>query len=764
MLYGRSTRQVAIQQRAITGAELRIDDPAEQTGPARGRHRMRHYRTWSHWAACAGCCVAVAAGAGSKLLAQNPTPSSWVDLPRVDLGVDITTRRNAIAKDLKILDVLVTGNRLRAFYTTEGSIDPDFSILYPGRLRPIDVLTPVPDLTVSSASFLVQDDVPGWNLPAVSGWGDVEPTWGKGGSIVGMSTINGSLLVAGSHRNRNEVDVGDSPKLDSWNGLSFIDDATVRPMDMTIQESWSAGPDLGTGGTGAFRATPEGSTVAYNGSGARFFVQSNYCGDDWAGHLLVVVLPNLSSVNFQDRVVVPIYEFLGDWNDGLPPLSAPPPPGLFGAEVARDNYTCASTPTGPDCTTLITPGCAVMDNVSGNKMRPTLYVHVSEAAPVNAGKDFLVMGLNTDPIDIDTYESEHVKLDGDCGRDDGKYDYLAFIDITDMQAALTVPPTPGSWQIEDLAAWQAHTTFVRLPPDVPPGWFLGAPNNPPLEPGHDWSFVTVLDPTGVDPPSEQRIAGSGTPKSIALHPNGEYVYLIASDQGQESVQENATLTDGGWHVPHLYVVDLFLHDLTNQDHLNYYPPVTQVHRFNKLVSATFGAEDDITGSTLVNSTMGMPTTDPFGQTGLTVVGGAALTIAGPYYPGEFQTDPTARTRSLTLRNLAFQPATRDRLYVGTTGRFQSTDPSPEPPPRTIGAAHVFALAADGTPAWLDTLTVTQEPQPGGAGYYQISGLDVVPTAWVDSPAARNIVAATTINTKLSINSQDRLVLLQDETP
>jgi hypothetical protein len=184
--------------------------------------------------------------------------------------------------------------------------------------------------------------------------------------------------------------------------------------------------------------------------------------------------------------------------------------------------------------------------------------------------------------------------------------------------------------------------------------------------------------------------------------------------------------------------------------------VKEVHRFNKLVSAVFdeGEPEERTFSTLVNSTMGMPTSHPQVATGLTLPGGAACSEVGPYYPGEFQSDPTARTRMLTVRNTDFVNNI-DRLYVGTTMRMQWEDPTISGAP--AGAVHCFRLAADGTPTYLQTLTLEQDT----GEVYQVSGLDTVPGAWLGPGAIRNVIAATALHTKISEDAIDRLALIQD---
>jgi len=696
-----------------------------------------------------------------------PTIAQYVALPGVNLQVSESTRRFYAAQDIEILDVILAGNMARVWYGTEGSIHPASMQLHPGTLRPVDIQLPIPDLAVpGSVAFAVSPNpVAGWN--DILG-GDTPPDYGKGAPLVGLLSVNGRLFVHGTHRNYDEIADGtvDAPKNVQWNGLSFIPDATADPSTMaaTIQEWWSAGPELGLGVTGSFHAVPEGSTVAVTRpTGAalsRFYVAANYCGREWAGFGLLLDISNLASVNPNARMLIPYYEFLGDaWDAGQ--MSA----GPLGVEMPRLYYTCPPTVIGPDCPDE-PPG------IDGNKLRPILYVQPTSGP--NAGKRFIIAGLNLDPIDINTYGTTNERLDGQ-GRDDGKYDYLAFTDITNMVAVLPGGPPPTMWHFQDLAQLKSHTTFLRLPPDLPAGWHIDNPNNPLLQPGHDWSLVTVDNPNpteGEPLASLKRIVGSGTPKSIALHPNGRHVYVVASDQGQEAVLENALYLDGGWHVPHLYVVDLDAADFSSQSSVNQYAdgagltglPV-QKHRFNKVITAKFpdGDGDPLdpgdTGSVLVNSTMCMPTSSPSSSTGKTLVSGATLDQVGPYYPGEHQTDPTARTRLHAVRNTNFA-TNQDRLYVGTTGKTQSTDSLAQG--ITVGAVHVLAIGPDGVPTWMRTLAL---PQGGlNTQKYQVSGLDVFPTdrAWIAGPADRNVLAVTALNT-LQANQApvDRIVLVQD---
>lgn len=700
-----------------------------------------------------GAVLGLLAGQTPSQCSGQPSTNRFVELPKVDYPADHTTLRNYNAKDLAILDVLVSGSRMRVFYTTEGAVEPNTLQLYPGRLRMVDVHTAIPDLAVTAPAFTLPLDVPGWN--SVLG-GDLPAEYGKTGSIVGMQPISGNLFVHGPRRNRDEPVAGTFvPQHDPWNGLTYIHDATARPSNMQLTELWSAGEELGIDPYRDFEAVPEGSEIAYAGDDNRYYVAANYCGSDWAGHLLVLHLPNLASIDFNQRVVLPLYEFLGDWLDGLTPGKPVPTSALsvwpLGPEVPRVNFTCPSTPTGPDCS-------VGADTVAGNKLRPILYVDCDTATM--EGRRLLIAGLNLDPIDIASYGGVLAPLDNG-GRDDGKYDYVCIMDITDMKAAMTTPMPPGTWHYQDLAAWKAHTTFLRVPPDAPSGWDYtqGATA---LGSGHDWSHVRVLKPGDPSTFSDERIVGSGTLKSIALHPNGRYVYVVASDQGQEPVAENQDLTDGGWHVPHLYVLDLGHGDLTDQAVCNSYAPTIPGYRLNKLVNKVFPGVQELIGSTLVNSTTipKMPTSNPSGTTGLTLIGGATCAQVGPYYPGEYQSDPTARTKLVAVRNLNFA-SSPDRLYVGTTLRAQSTDPAAKGV--LAGAVHTFSLAGDGTPGYLHTLTIPQVAASGD--YYQLNGMDAVPAAWLASPFSRNVIAITAANTRAANdNPVDRFVLVQDDLP
>jgi hypothetical protein len=204
-------------------------------------------------------------------------------------------------------------------------------------------------------------------------------------------------------------------------------------------------------------------------------------------------------------------------------------------------------------------------------------------------------------------------------------------------------------------------------------------------------------------------------------------------------------------------------DLTDQTVCNSVSPTLPKRRLNKVLQVEY--QDGGTtyyASTLVNSTLGMPTSNPAGTTGLTLIGGASNCDTGPYCPGEYQTDPTARTKLVALRNTAFAQH-QDRLYLGTTGRVQTTEPTAKG--QIIGAVHVFSLAGNGAPSYLKTLTLPQ----GAAGTkkYQITGLHEVPASHLASPAARNVVAVvatTSVGSSVPFpdNPIDRLILIQDE--
>jgi hypothetical protein len=733
----------------------------------------------------------IVCGLSSGLGAQNPGPSAWLTLPDSEPLVGGQPGNNA-ATDLHLLDVLVEGFN-RYFYTTEGHTDltiPTSVVLFPGRLRAIDVAAPFPDLSLiggewqPDSTLVVRNPVAGWN-DALIGTGTAQaPNHGKGASLVGMTSHNGFLFVSGPHRNEPDF-VTDpfgnmSPERTSWNGVSVVYGPAPpgEAFDPLSDELFSAGSgptQLGDplGDTGMRQAVPEGSAVATTNppfaEPSSFLFVGNYCGRDAAGHLLVQVVTNPAKIRRVNRHHVPLYELLANYTGG----ALKPPPGPLGDEVPRYYFTCPwDSNELPDCSG--TPSNAdpgLTNTLEGNKLRPVLVFKVPANSPNNAGRLFLVAGLNLDPFHINDYDAEGdiplgtVPLDL-VGRDDGKYDYLAITDITDMIVTWPNPMPTGVdlWRYDDVSQWSVRTKFLRLPPDVPAGWDW-TQGRPPIDSGHDFSEVTVPDPTGVMPDELVEIVGGGTLKTIAAHPTAPYVYVVASDQGQEVVIENATQFDGGFHVPHLYVIDFGACDFTDQADLNNYSSSVLKYRFNKSIVGQF--DTGVNGSVLVNSTIpGMPLGPPItADISATKTSGAVDADIGTYYPGEYQLDPTARTRMVSANN-GFLNADQDRLYIGTVGKPQlsSTDALIDP---LTGAVFVLSLAQDGSVSYLHTIVVPESTV--NQKRYQVSGLQVISDAARLGSGAmlmRNVVAITALHTRalgfpFPDHRQDRLLFVED---
>lgn len=86
----------------------------------------------------------------------NPTPNTWIPLPTAALP-DIE-KGNLQASDSELLDVLVEDGAdefVRYYDTTNGFYDPGDppqtpDHLFPGRLRPVDILAPIGALREAS--------------------------------------------------------------------------------------------------------------------------------------------------------------------------------------------------------------------------------------------------------------------------------------------------------------------------------------------------------------------------------------------------------------------------------------------------------------------------------------------------------------------------------------------------------------------------------------------------------------------------------------
>ncbi len=740
---------------------------------------------------------------------SNLTLTTWIEL--LDSSAGGEDLSNAIAGDLEVLDVfVVNGTRIRVFYTTEGFFDSAANVLRPGRLRPVDIVKPIPDLAsfgfanqfwdAGGTAWDIRDPVAKWNdvLHPLPNPNPDDPPFAKGNALVGFAVRNGWLFVNGPHRNDKDVTVPINPQgfdVTAWNGITMVNGA-IDPANVVPFEFESAGTE--PVGAGMRRAVPEGSLIVdTHPAGSRlcsFLIVGNYCGRDAAGHLLVQNISGLPSVTETERVHVDYYEYLADWLDVIAPFSDPPSLDLnlfpLGPEVPRGYFTCPGGPDAVECANAsVEPS---IDTIEGNKLRPVVVVTVAAGLP-NAGRKLLVAGLNLDPIDPLSYDSAtKMPLDGPInqgnGRDDGKYDYLAFTDITDM--VTQNPPPEGTWHFQDIGSWRSKTKFLRLPPDVSAGWnYTMGPN--PQNSGHDWSEVAVVNPDPLGGSNRQvPIVGSGTIKSLAADPTGQYLYVVSSDQHQENVIENATLGDGGWHIPHLYKINLGVADFTDQVEMNAYAPNIEFWRLPKVINEQFltvappsGQHPSYWGSTLVRPTIpDFPMEAMGGQwTGPTRVSEASCAEIGEYYPGEYQLDPTARTKLVIVRNdnLASHPV---RMYIGTTGQAQTSDTGMgegalglDLPGFIVGGLYVISLGVPGNssygdPVYRKTLTLWQDTvvELGSPDIdpYIVAGFKVLPprTEFLGSNLARNVlvVSAASIKQPGTAGPVDRLTLVQDQ--
>ena len=394
----------------------------------------------------------------SQAQGQNGTPTVWIELPSFN-----DDNGNWRPSDMAVLDVLVDGQFIRAYYSTDGRHIPPADMatppgtLIPGKLRPVDIVAPFPDL----ATFLVDgewiDSVPPgeeWSIRLeVNHWNKVfdvaqedsipgyNPPHSKGGALVGMIAHNGFLFVNSPLRRERDF-TGDEmtslvPRFHQYNGLSMLygPDDPISSFDPKVwdplsgdceafteggnQELFSAGfggldPQTDCVGVdpGWRRGVPEGTDIVetspQNQMLSRFLFVANYCGDHAAGHVLVQNISNLMSIRVAARTLVPLYEYLGDWLEGTSAPSFAP----LGVEVPRIRFTCPpmnnpNLPSDiPDCN-----GNAVydetFDTLRGNKLRPVLIVEAADWPSMPAGtkgRKFLISGLNLDPYNLEDYE------------------------------------------------------------------------------------------------------------------------------------------------------------------------------------------------------------------------------------------------------------------------------------------------------------------------------------------------------------------------
>ena len=716
----------------------------------------------------------------APLQAQAPATLS-VNLPSPNASPPGTWRDHN-PFDLGRVDVLLgpNDNVVRFVYTTDGYFDLDNSIAFPGQVRFIDATVPIPDLS-DPGSW-----TPAVTLP-VSHWndikkdeqglllgGDVDPRHGKGQSYQGIVSVNGTLFIPSEIR-KDKEDVTlwcDPPGPGNhaegahhtlWNGFSMLD-GTARP-DLAFdplaippkgQELWSAGTDGFA--PGLKEAVPETVIWTRNGHGRWVFV-SNYCGKDAAGYLMVQNISNLQGVDPADRVEVDLYWRLGQYTDGLAQAYW----GPFGAEVGWNRFTVqVSIPPDPAY------------DVRGNKLRPLLTV--APTSGPNAGRRLLICGLNLDPVRLD--DGSLATLDsypGECfpTLDEGKYDYLALIDITDLAPEIPIEPHDEPlgllWDFAVAGNWSARLRFLRLPPDLPANWD-GNFASLPLNSGHDWSKVRVFNPDDSGGFQDVQILGSGTVSSLASSTDGRWLYVVTADQGQGvfHLADAENDHDGGWHVGHLYVIDLNAFDVANQTDIDDYAtngdaqsgPI-KVYRLPKIINAKFGTLPTWGATCVASNIPGFPNTgSPIAPTKLDNVPDSQL---GLNFPGEYQLDASPWTRL----KVAHHPGglLGDRLLVCANGDHQVSTSDANTWPN-ISALYVLRLdaPATGVPTYHRTISLPHDLQHSPPFHYSAVGIDVLPvtSTYLGSSMARYVYAITCRESQedllLSVN---KFMLVQD---
>ncbi|MBA2557760.1 MAG: hypothetical protein H0V12_10535 [Chloroflexi bacterium] len=645
---------------------------------------------------------------------------TWVELPQAFVP-NSEDFHNAAPNDTGLVDLLVRKQGrgyVRAFYSADGRFDNLAGVDYHGNLRAVDFLTPIPDLLPWSGGVMPQSA--GEAMPAIPNWNDVLTSgWTKMRSLQSVLSVRGTVFVSLTAK-RKDGDV------ENWNGLSVLD-GLARPQtafDPTSGELWSSGSAEGV------KATPEGSAYATTDPGETFLFVPNYCGQDAAGLLLVQVISNLSSINNTQRYEVDLYQLLGAHMHQIDG-GATPAVQQLGPEVATNFFYRPP-------------------NLGGNKIKSVVTVRVAEGVPFNAERLLLFVTMNLDPVDIVT----GLPLDG-TDSDDGRYDYLAVVDISQMTAA--GEPGPGEWRYDVPAEWDARIRFLRLPPDVPPGW-TAAQYPSGLSPGDDWSDVQVPPPpswpSGVPapPPAPEQIVGSGVLVSMTAHPDDTHLYVVSDDHGAQTLA--TVIFDGGWHVPHLYTIDLGAADFAIQSSLNAYSHVVKKDRINKLLYHNFGQAGG-TGSNHVG----------WALVGTTIPGWPNGT--GEWEPGVQGIDlmePQNRCRLVAVKNSHFSvdPA---RLYIGGVGRFQNSDNADGWP--EAGGFYVLTLANPLAPAFKGKYALPHVSSSGPPHFYHAGGIAVISgeSPWLADVAGsrkRNVYFVTAADSAApDINTQDLMLIGQD---
>lgn len=193
------------------------------------------------------------------------------------------------------------------------------------------------------------------------------------------------------------------------------------------------------------------------------------------------------------------------------------------------------------------------------------------------------------------------------------------------------------------------------------------------------------------------------------------------DQGSDQWDTEPNDHDGGWHIPHLYVIDLDAGDFTDQTFLEDYSKNVVSYRLNKLIMANFSG---VWGWKNVPTTLAnFPT------------------VKGSIAPGENQLDPRGEIRMHAVRN-EFMSMNRNRLYIAANGLAQTDQTTAFNWDEQLGVVYSLSLDDPTDPSYLRTLM--QHPSPGTE--WDIHGMDVLPAngAWIDNISGnpRNVLVMT----------------------